>query len=218
MVEPQHVLPLTHRTVHRSLLAVATIACLGAAMGCGGGQSDGGAQAGGAAPQSQTPMNMPPDAQQPPAQASGIPQAGAIESGSPGSDGGSFGVADAVVNAAPTQPGPSSGGAFVPPPVPPGSVQAQVGVGAKGRSLDQFQGAVVTPAKTLFAAKERVVFDIQVPQALQLFKATNDKGPATHDEFMQRVIAENNIQLPQLPAGRRYLYDPTTEQLMVAPE
>ncbi|MFO0817862.1 MAG: hypothetical protein U1A77_07970 [Pirellulales bacterium] len=218
MVGPQHVLRSTQRTVHRFLLAVATLASLWAAAGCGGGQSDGGAQAGGAAAPNQTQMNMPPGAQQSPAQASGIPQAGATEGGSPGSDGGSFGVADAVVNAAPTQQGPSSGGAFVPPPVPPGAVQAQVGVGAKGRSLDQFQGAVVTPAKTLFAAKERVVFDIQVPQALQLFKATNGQGPATHDEFMQRVIAENNIQLPQLPAGRRYQYDPPTEQLMVAPE
>ncbi|MFO0871763.1 MAG: hypothetical protein U0935_22795 [Pirellulales bacterium] len=101
--------------------------------------------------------------------------------------------------------------------MPPGSVPAQVGVGAKGRSLDPYQGVVVTPAKTLFAARERVVFDIQIPQALQLYKASNGQPPASHDEFMQRVIAENNIQLPVLPAGKRYQYDPATEQLMVAP-
>jgi hypothetical protein len=32
---------------------------------------------------------------------------------------------------------------------------------------------------------------------------------------MQRVIGENAIQLPMLPAGQRYQYDPATEQLMV---
>lgn len=99
---------------------------------------------------------------------------------------------------------------------PPGNaVAAQAGVGAKGRSLDNEKGVLVTPAKTLFAARERVVFEIQIPQALQLFKASNGQSPASHDEFMQRVIAENAIQLPQLPAGQRYQYDPMTEQLMV---
>ncbi len=112
---------------------------------------------------------------------------------------------------------PVPGGATTPPnAVPPGSaVPAQAGVGAKGRSLDNEKGVLVTPAKTLFAARERVVFEIQIPQALQLFKASNGQPPASHDEFMQRVIAENAIQLPQLPAGQRYQYDPMTEQLMV---
>lgn len=92
---------------------------------------------------------------------------------------------------------------------------AQAGVGVKGRSLDNEKGVLVTPAKTLFAARERVVFEIQIPQAMQLFKATNGQPPASHDEFMQRVIAENSIQLPMLPVGQRYQYDPATEQLMV---
>lgn len=106
---------------------------------------------------------------------------------------------------------PASGIAF-----PPGvAVPAQAGVGVKGRSLDNEKGVLVTPAKTLFAARERVVFEIQIPQAMQLFKATNGQPPASHDEFMQRVIAENSIQLPMLPVGQRYQYDPATEQLMV---
>jgi hypothetical protein len=99
---------------------------------------------------------------------------------------------------------------------PPGvAVPAQAGVGAKGRSLDNENGVLVTPAKTLFAARERVVFEIQIPQAMQLYKATNGQSPASHDEFMQRIIAENSIQLPMLPVGQRYQYDPATEQLMV---
>lgn len=122
---------------------------------------------------------------------------------------------------APGAPGVVPGG--VPagvPGVPPQAgqteqVKAGVGVGIKGRSLDSHEGIIVTPAKTLFAAKERIAFDIAVPQALAIYKAVNGDGPKTHDEFMQKVIGENQIQLPQLPPGHRYVYDPTTEQLMV---
>ena len=134
--------------------------------------------------------------------------------------------ASGTVPVAPTPPTlpPSNNGVsqsgFNQPSVVPGvaggdAVPAQAGVGAKGRSLDNEKGVLVTPAKTLFAARERVVFEIQIPQALQLFKATNGQPPASHDEFMQRVIGENAIQLPMLPAGQRYQYDPATEQLMV---
>ena len=125
--------------------------------------------------------------------------------------------------AVPGVPGSQGAPGVVPggvPGVPPQAgqteqVKAGVGVGIKGRSLDSHEGIIVTPAKALFAAKERIAFDIAVPQALALYKAVNGDGPKTHDEFMQKVIGENQIQLPQLPTGHRYVYDPTTEQLMV---
>jgi hypothetical protein len=88
-------------------------------------------------------------------------------------------------------------------------------VAAAGRSLDEHQGMLVTPAKAYFSVRERAVFDIQVPEALKLFKATNGNGPRSHDEFMAQIIQANQIQLPELPDGQRYVYDPETEQLMV---
>jgi hypothetical protein len=90
-------------------------------------------------------------------------------------------------------------------------------VGIKGRSLDEYEGVVVTPVKTLFAAREKIVFDVQIPEMLKLFKATDPRGegPQSHDQFMKEVIEANNIKLPQLPDKHRYLYDPKTEQLMV---
>lgn len=94
-------------------------------------------------------------------------------------------------------------------------VVAEVGVGKQGRSLDDVEGVIVTPAKTLFTAREKVVFDIQIPQALNLYKATNGRGPQSHDEFMQQVVTANQIKLPELPAGQKYVYDPQAEQLMV---
>jgi len=108
-----------------------------------------------------------------------------------------------------------------PPPPPPGVPQApktvrekaDVGVGAKGR--DYGLGPVTTPVATYFAARERITFDIQIPHTMNLFKATEGRAPKTQEEFMQKIIKEGQINLPQLPPGHRYLYDPKTEQLMV---
>jgi len=54
-----------------------------------------------------------------------------------------------------------------------------------------------------------------VPHALQLYEASNGAAPKTHDEFMENVIKANQIKLPVLPPGHKYVYDPETKQLMV---
>jgi hypothetical protein len=100
-----------------------------------------------------------------------------------------------------------------PPPVTE-RVVADTGVGEKGR--DYGGGIVTEPVRQYFRAPQMVVFDIQIPQAMNLFKASNDnKGPASHDEFMKQIIEANQINLPKLPPGEKYVYDPATEQLMV---
>ena len=81
-------------------------------------------------------------------------------------------------------------------------VPAGVGVGAQGRSLDNESGVLVQPAKSLFATRERMVFQVSIPQALQLFEATEGRKPKNHDEFMTKIIQANNIELPRLPEGR----------------
>jgi hypothetical protein len=108
------------------------------------------------------------------------------------------------------------------PPAPPQPVQleqvkAGVGVGKKGRSLDGESGIIVTPVKAFFAAKEKISFEIEVPHALQLYKALSPdgRGPKTHEEFMTNVIEANRIKLPLLPPEHRYVYNPETEELMV---
>lgn len=94
-------------------------------------------------------------------------------------------------------------------------VEAKAGVGAKGRSLDEHEGVYVTPAKTLFTVREKVIFEIEVPNALKLYEATNGNPPRTHEEFMSQVIEANGVRLPELPAGQRYVWDPETKELMV---
>ena len=95
-------------------------------------------------------------------------------------------------------------------------IKADVGVGAKGRGLDKFQGGVlVTPAKAYFTLRERAIFQIQIPQAMQMYQALHGSAPQSHDQFMKEIIQANQIRLPELPAEQRYVYDPQAKELMV---
>lgn len=73
----------------------------------------------------------------------------------------------------------------------------------------------VTPVKSVFATRERLVFEIQIPHALNLFNATEGRMPKTHEEFMEKIIKANQIPLPELPPDNRYIWDPQTNELMV---
>src|SRR5437899_2230158 len=68
-------------------------------------------------------------------------------------------------------PAVGSGASAIPPGVERNA--AGVGSGIKGRTLDDpnLVGAIVEPARAYFKTKERIVFEIQVPQALNLYKA-----------------------------------------------
>jgi len=103
-------------------------------------------------------------------------------------------------------------------PAKPGAAgereQATAGVGEKGRG---YGGGIVTePIHQYFSIQERLAFEDQIPHAMDLYKAEhNNRGPATHDLFMKLIIDANNIKLPELPPGDKYVYDPKQEQLMV---
>jgi hypothetical protein len=86
--------------------------------------------------------------------------------------------------------------------------------GAKGRDYGG-PGIITTPIQQYFRADARINF-IQMANALKIYKAGHDnKGPKTHDEFMDVIVKENGVQLPELPTGDEYFYDVKTEQLMV---
>jgi hypothetical protein len=98
-------------------------------------------------------------------------------------------------------------------------VPATVGVGKSGRKLDQYQNDPVqsiisTPAREYFQLRERIVFD-SVKHALDLYVAEHGEGPKSHEDFMRDIIELNQIQLPELPKGQRYVYNPQTQELMV---
>jgi hypothetical protein len=95
---------------------------------------------------------------------------------------------------------------------------AKTGVGKRGRSLEGKTGiarVIAQPARTLFVVEQRLVFEVQIPEAMKLHEAMNGQPPKSHEEFMEKIIKENRIQLPTLPRDQKYVYDPATKQLMV---
>ena len=100
-----------------------------------------------------------------------------------------------------------------PPPAAP-MKKAEVGVGKKGHYGGQ--GIIKTPVSVYFRAAERIIFNVEIPNNMKLYKAmNNNKGPATHEEFMEKIIKAGQIDLPDLPAGERYIYDPKKEELFI---
>jgi hypothetical protein len=97
--------------------------------------------------------------------------------------------------------------------VEPTRKPAQVGVGRKSQQI-QGGGYLPTVVRARYRAEERINLN-NATYALKLYKAQHGRGPKTHDEYMKEIIKANNIQLPELPDGERYVYDPKSEQLMV---
>jgi hypothetical protein len=93
--------------------------------------------------------------------------------------------------------------------------KAGVGSGKRGRGYGG-PGFVTTPIETLFRADDLIVFEAHIPKNMSLYKAEhNNKGPKSHEEFMQVIINDGGVRLPELPSGEEYWYDPKTEELMV---
>lgn len=92
--------------------------------------------------------------------------------------------------------------------------EAGVGMGEVGRGYGE--GPVATPLKALANVKEQIAVDLY-RHALDIYKAMDPqgKGPKSHQEFMDKIIKANDIKLPVLPAGHRYVYDPDQEKLFV---
>lgn len=120
----------------------------------------------------------------------------------------------AETNPAPVanEPNPNSTPAAV-EAQPVATERAQPGVGMKG---SRYGGGIVTePVSAYFRAGQAVAFNIQIPHGMKAFKAMHDRYPRDWDEFEQEILKPANIQLPELPAGKKYYYDPQQGVLMV---
>jgi hypothetical protein len=100
-------------------------------------------------------------------------------------------------------------------PANAGSHVAKVGSGKKLSRLSH--SLIAAEFATLYAVRERMVFEAQIPKAMQIFKATEGRAPKSHEEFMEKIIKDGQINLPELSDGERYRYDPKTEELWVDP-
>ncbi|HOM17811.1 MAG TPA: hypothetical protein PLQ00_10810 [Thermoguttaceae bacterium] len=100
------------------------------------------------------------------------------------------------------------GGAKVPGENPPTVVREKAVVGVSPKGQGYGGGLITEPISVYFKAPQMVVFRIQIPHAMNLYRGVHGHFPKTHQEFMEKIIQENGIQLPPLPPGARYVYDP----------
>ncbi len=84
--------------------------------------------------------------------------------------------------------------------------KADVGLSPKGQGYGG--GLITEPISVYFKAPQMIAFRIQIPHAMNLYRAQHGHFPKTQEEFMEKIIKENGIQLPSLPPGARYVYDP----------
>jgi hypothetical protein len=88
----------------------------------------------------------------------------------------------------------------------------EVGVGEKAQSITG-EGPIATPVKTLYRAEERIQL-LNLKHAYDIHKQLHG-APKSHEEYMDKFVKANNLQLPRLPDGQRYVYDPEREELMI---
>lgn len=93
--------------------------------------------------------------------------------------------------------------------------EAKAGVTGRGNYGSGFGGGMGTTALSTYVRVQEKVEFLQVDQALKLYKATNGELPKSHEEFMEKIIKANQISLPELQPGDKYIYDPEKGQLMV---
>ena len=110
-----------------------------------------------------------------------------------------------------------------PPAQEPERVLVNIGDNVTGKVVshgggEQAMDIVLVPIATYFTIKERTVFNIQIPQAINLYKASNDnKMPATHEDYMRDIIEYNKINLPPLRNPKdKYQYDPESGELKIS--
>lgn len=56
---------------------------------------------------------------------------------------------------------------------------------------------------------------MHIQQALNLFQAEHDRYPKDHEEFMTKIIKQNQIELPVLPGKSVYQYDVENHELVI---
>jgi hypothetical protein len=107
-----------------------------------------------------------------------------------------------------------------PPATPPADNRtvAQVGAGSKGHLDPQGRISIYSaPVNAYFRTRENLTYNVQIPHAMDLYKAEHGRAPQSHDEFWRVIIQANHLKMPELREGYDYEYDPQTEDIYVVP-
>jgi hypothetical protein len=98
----------------------------------------------------------------------------------------------------------------------PGTEKVEAGQNSPVKELGE--GYVETPVKSYFYLQDRMVFDVQIPKQLQLYKADhNNRFPKDANEYYKYILDSGSIKLPEAPPGKVYVYNPKDGDLYLIP-
>ncbi len=133
-------------------------------------------------------------------------------------------------SAVPARP-PGSTAAGVPPmPAPPASnggsilgkktddvrdAQQEVAAGAQKVEPRITGKDPITVTGSAYAAIVGRTEQLRIKQAIDIFKATNDRFPKDYDEFKKEILDANGIRLTTLPPHQKYGYDAEKHELVI---
>jgi hypothetical protein len=135
-----------------------------------------------------------------------------------------------TASAVPARP-PGSTAAGVPPvPAPPASeggpilgkktddvrdAQQEVAAGAQKVEPRITGKDPITVTGSAYAAIIGRTEQLRIKQAIDIFKATNDRFPRDYDEFKKEILDGNGIRLTRLPPHQKYGYDAEKHELVI---
>ncbi len=74
---------------------------------------------------------------------------------------------------------------------------------------------LITGALGAYGPATEKIAGMGVTRALELFRATHDRYPKSHKEFMDKIVKQNGLKLPMLRTNRRYAYDVSSHEIKI---
>jgi hypothetical protein len=89
-------------------------------------------------------------------------------------------------------------------------------VGKQGKEYGggALMAPITTPVREYFGMRAGITFDM-IKHDVDIFKAAHNRYPKDDKEFKTEILDKGQRELPELPAGNTYVYDPKTGQLFV---
>jgi hypothetical protein len=84
--------------------------------------------------------------------------------------------------------------------------------GAQGQGYGG--GLITEPVHQFFSMRNLITWD-QIKHDMDIWQAIHNRFPKNAQEFQKEILEPANIDLPELPPGKRYVYNPKTGELLV---
>jgi hypothetical protein len=95
-------------------------------------------------------------------------------------------------------------------PPEPETLHGNMGVQGQG-----YGGGIITePVHQYFGMRQQITWD-QIKHDGDIWQALHNRWPKDAKEFKKEILDPAGIELPELPKGRHYVYDPKTGELLV---